>query len=85
MTSLRSLMGIGPMMEKKLNDVGIFSAEELKEIGSKEVYIMIKSRDPKVCAPHLYTLEGAITDTKWNLLPTEVQEDLKKFSKEVVF
>ena len=80
MAELTSLRNIGKEMEKKLKSVGIMTAEELKEIGSKEAFVRLKLHYPSVCAVFLYTLEGAISDTEYNQLPKEVQQDLKDFS-----
>jgi len=80
MTELISLCNVGKELEKKLKSVGITSAEELKEIGSKEAFFKLKMQYPNVCLVHLYTLEGAITDTEYNQLAAEVKQDLKDFS-----
>ena len=80
MGDLSTLRNIGKEIEKKLNFVGITSADELKQIGSKKAFEQIKTHYPNVCLVHLYTLEGAISDTDYNQLPEDVKADLKKFS-----
>ena len=85
MAELTSLMNIGKELDRKLKSVGISTAEELKEIGSKEAFVKLKLLYPSVCAVFLYTLEGAITDTDYNRLPEDVKEDLKAFSKSFSF
>ena len=85
MAELTSLMNIGKELDRKLKSVGISTAEELKEIGSKEAFVKLKLLYPSVCAVFLYTLEGAITDTDYNRLPEAVREDLKAFSKSFSF
>lgn len=77
---LTSLKNIGKEMERKLNSIGINNANDLKKIGSKETYFRLKEQYPEVCLVHLYTLEGAITDTDYNMLSEEVKIDLKEFS-----
>ena len=67
-------------MEKKLKSIGIGSAEELIQTGSREAFFRLKMRFPNVCLVHLYTLEGAITHTDYNQLPEKVRRDLKSFS-----
>ncbi len=52
----------------------------MKKIGSKEAFFQLKTRFPEVCLVHLYTLEGAITDTDFNKLSEETKKDLKEFS-----
>jgi len=80
MPELTSLRNIGKEMEKKLKSVDIMTAEDLIEVGSEEAYVRLKSRYPKVCLVHLYTLEGAISDTEYNHLQEDVKLRLKNFS-----
>lgn len=74
------MMNIGKEMERKLNSVGIYSSTELLSLGSKEAYFRLKMKYPNVCVVHLYVLEGAISDTKYNELPDNVQSKLKDFA-----
>lgn len=83
MTELSSMRNIGKEIEKKLKSVGICSAEELKKLGSKEAYFRLKMRYPNVCLVHLYTLQGAIDNIEYNLLPDEIKRDLKSFSDDL--
>jgi len=80
LAELTSLRNIGNEMEKKLKAVDISTAEELRQVGSKEAFVRLKLRYPSACAVYLYTLEGAISDREYNLLPEEVKQDLKAFS-----
>ncbi len=82
MTELTSMKNIGKELERKLKIIGINSAEDLKKLGSKETFFQLKQRFPEVCLVHLYTLEGAITDTDFNKLSEETKKDLKEFSDE---
>jgi len=79
-SKLSSLRNIGKELEKKLKFIGIETAEELKQAGSKDAFIRIKSYYPNVCLVHLMALEGAISDMEYNHLPDDVQKDLKEFS-----
>ncbi len=80
MAELISMKNIGKELERKLKTIGISSVEDLKRIGSKETFFQLKQRFPEVCLVHLYTLEGAITNTEFNKLSEETKKDLKKFS-----
>ncbi len=82
MTELTFMKNIGKELERKLKIIGIHSAEELKSVGSKEAFFQLKMRFPEVCLVHLYTLEGAITDTDFNKLSEETKKELKGFSDE---
>ena len=82
MTELNKMKYIVNDMMRKLQTIGIKSAEEFKFTGSKEAFFQLKQRFPEVCLVHLYTLEGAITDTNFNELPEETKKDLKAFFDE---
>ena len=79
MAKLTTLKNIGKEMERKLKSVGITTAEELKDIGSKEAFLALKSRYSNLCLVHLYTLEGAVCDIEYNKLPENVKQNLKNF------
>ena len=77
---LTSMMNIGEKLEKRLSAVEIYTAEQLKTIGSKEAFFRLKQHDPSVCTVYLYALEGAISGIEYNQLPEDVKQDLKNFS-----
>lgn len=74
------MMNIGREMARKLTAVGIDSPEKLVETGSKEAFFRLKETYPNVCLVHLYVLEGAISNTEFNNLPTDKKKELKEFS-----
>lgn len=80
MAKLASMRNIGKEMERKLEAIGIGSAEELIQTGSKEAFLRLKVRFPNVCLVHLYTLQGAIDGIEYNRLTDAVKRDLKRFS-----
>lgn len=80
MTELTSMRNIGKEIEKKLKSIDIYSAEELRQMGSKEAYFRLKMKYSNLCLVHLYTLQGAIDNIDFNLLPDKVKCDLKEFS-----
>ena len=80
MSELTSMKNIGKEMARKLCAVGIDSREKLVETGSKEAFVKLKTAFPQVCLVHLYTLEGAISDTEYNCLSEDKKKELKEFS-----
>lgn len=81
--SLTQLPNIGKSLELKLNKCGIYSPEELRELGSKRTFLMISSLDNSgACINMLYALEGAIQDLRWHYLDDEVKKDLLNFFRE---
>lgn len=83
MAELTSLKNIGKEIERKLKTVGINSAEDLKQIGSKEAFFRLKIHYPEVCLVHLYTLQGAVDNIEYNRLPEKTKQELKEFSDEL--
>lgn len=79
MGELSKLPNIGAVVEGQLNQVGITTYEQLKEIGSKQAWLKIQGIDPSACIHRLYSFEGAIRGIKKTQLPADVKEDLKDF------
>lgn len=74
---LSTLKNIGAGIEKKLNEIGIFTKEDLEVIGPAEAYKKIKENNPDKTIPvcyYLYSFEGALTDKHWN----DISEKSKK-------
>lgn len=79
MGELSKLPNIGNVLEQQLNEVGIESFEQLKEIGSKQAWLKIKTIDSSACINRLYALEGAIQGIRYHYLPDEKKSELKEF------
>ncbi len=80
MSELTDMLNIGKEMARKLTAVGVDTAEKLIQIGAKQAFLHLKQEYPNVCLVHLYTLEGAITNTELYCLPEEKKKELKEFS-----
>lgn len=80
MAELTSMRNIGKEMAKKLTAVGIDSAEKLAASGAEQAFVKLKEAYPQVCLVHLYTLEGAIQNTEFNMLSESRKKELKEFS-----
>ncbi len=80
MAELTTMANIGREMARKLKSVGIRSAEELTQAGSKQAFFQLKTLYPQVCLVHLYALEGAIQGVEFNSLSKEQKRDLREFS-----
>lgn len=71
MGELAKLPNIGKIVEEQLNQVGIKTLKQLKEIWSKQAWLYIKAIDKSACINRLYALEGAIQGVKKSELPEE--------------
>lgn len=80
MSNLSKLPNIGNTLEEKLNQVDIFTFEELKNVGSENTIIRIKTINHSgVCLNMLYALEGAIQGIRWHNLAFDRKAELKDF------
>lgn len=77
------MAGLGKTMEKKLHTVGIHSAEELREIGSKQAVFRLKELYPNTCVVILYHLEAAIQGVEIKQLSEACKADLKAYFKQL--
>lgn len=82
MASLLSL-GFGRTMERKLQSVGIGSAEELMDIGSRQAVFRLKERYPGTCVVILYYLEAAIRGVDIKELDRSCKAELKAYFKQL--
>ena len=76
-------LGLGKTMEKKLHSVGIHSAEELIEIGSKQATFRLKELYPNTCVVILYHLESAIRGLEIKQLDDASRAELKAYFKQL--
>ena len=79
MEGLSKLPNIGKEVERQLNKVGIFTYDELKDIGAEQAWLKIEEIDVSACIHRLLALEGAIQGVKKTVLPQERKADLKDF------
>lgn len=79
LTDLRSLRNIGSRSEEWLNRIGIFTVEQLLDLGSVVVYQELKAAFPEeISLNMLYALQGAILDIPWDQLPDRMKNDLRE-------
>lgn len=79
MGELSKLPNIGSTVEEQLNQVGIFTAEDLKSAGAESAWLKIQQIDSSACIHRLLALEGAIRGVKKTMLPEERKAELKEF------
>lgn len=82
MGELAQQPNIGPKVEQQLNEVSIFTLDELRAVGSREAWLRILARAPSACIHRLYSLEGAIRGIRKAELPQDVKDALKAFMKQ---
>ena len=78
---LTELKNIGKKIAGRLNEVGIFSEDELRVVGAAEAHRMIKEKYPNETLPvcyYLYTFEGALCDKHWDDIGEKRKRELKE-------
>ena len=78
---LNELKNIGKTIEKRLNEIEIYTKEDLENTGPVEAFKKIKENNPGKTIPvcyYLYSFEGALTDKQWNDIPQKTKEYLLK-------
>ncbi|MDL2206287.1 TfoX/Sxy family protein [Eubacteriales bacterium OttesenSCG-928-N13] len=82
MSELGALPNVGKVLESSLNQIGIETPEQLREMGVKQAFIRIRAQvDPGACVQMLYGLQGAVDGIPDKLLSSEVKLDLRMFFK----
>ncbi|SEP73543.1 TfoX/Sxy family protein [Nitrosomonas ureae] len=78
--SLTDLKNIGKKIADRLNEVGIFSEDDLQRIGAVEAHRLIREKLPDESLPvcyYLYSFEGALTDKHWEEIGEPRKHQLK--------
>ena len=78
MGELSKLPNIGKELERQLNEVGIMTADELKELGAQQAWLKIRAIDPSACLHRLTALEGAVEGIKKTELSPDKKAELKE-------
>lgn len=74
---LYELKGLGPKSEKCLNEIGIYTFEELKVIGPVRAFIKLhKGASVKPSLNFLYALIGALENRHWAKIAKSEKERL---------
>ena len=77
---LTDLKNIGKKIASRLNEIGVFSEDELWHVGAVDAHQMIKEKYPEETLPvcyYLYSFEGALIDKHWNEIDEEKKKQLK--------
>ena len=78
-----TLRNVGTTTAKQLQAMGIKDDQEMKKIGTEELFFRHFQTQggwkKNMCSCWLYAIEGAITETTWNLIPYQRKQELKKY------
>lgn len=79
--NLKGAKNIGVTIEKRLNEIGVFSLADLAQMTPVKAYQSICKQNPDKTFPvcyYLYSLQGALLDLHWDDLPSELKTELRK-------
>jgi TfoX-like protein len=76
--NLSQLTNIGNQTEKWLNEAGIYTEEELRQVGAVEAWTRIKvARPEQVSLNALYAIYGALEGYRWDEIPEAIKKELR--------
>jgi len=74
---ISKLKGLGPKTEKYLNEIGIFTKDELAEIGAVNAFIKLQKEGcVKPSMNFLYAMVGALENEHWMTIAKSERERL---------
>ena len=76
-SELSALRNLGGKSEQWLNEIGVFSRDDLERLGSVEVYRLLKQRGYPVSLNLVWAIEGALADMDWRELPETLKASLR--------
>lgn len=77
---LTDLKNIGRKIASRLNEIGVYSEDELRSVGAVDAHQRIKENYPEETLPvcyYLFSFEGALTDKHWNEIGEQKKKQLK--------
>ena len=72
------MRNIGPVSRGWLREVGIENLRDLEKVGALDAYRKVRAIQPEASLNLLYALQGALMDTNWQELPTDLLEALRE-------
>lgn len=75
--SLLEMKNIGPQLAHDLMSIGIYSLDDMIDLGSVEIVHKLGISDRSVCYNKLYAIEGAIQGVRWHSLSKQERIRLK--------
>lgn len=85
MNELTDLPNISHTLAKKLNQIGVFTENELHQLGSVGAITKISSLEHgDACINMFYALEGAIQRIRWHELSKEKKDELLYYFRKLI-
>lgn len=78
---VEDLRNIGSTIASRLNEIGVYTEEDLRSLGAIEAHQRIREKYPEKTLPvcyYLYSFDGALEDVHWDDLPESRKKFLRK-------
>jgi TfoX C-terminal domain len=79
---ISQLKNLGPKSETWLNAIGVYTLEDLRDMGAIDSCKALKAHGYNINLNLAYAIEGALRDTHWTKLPDNIRQNLKTSLKE---
>lgn len=76
MARISSMRNLGPVMERRLADVGIGGEADLRATGSVAAFVRLWFLDPRTSLNALHAMEAALLGIPWQDLPRARKAEL---------
>ena len=77
-SEIARLRNLGKVCERWLNGIGVYTRDELREMGAVNAYRLLVLRGYNPTLNLVWGIEGALRDVHWMELPEEVKEALRR-------
>lgn len=85
MNELLKLKNIGEVSAKMLNEIDVFTRDDIVKLGPATIFHILKAQGFNVNLMMVYALEGAITNRHFNDIPHADKERLRKEVENTLF
>lgn len=73
------MKNLGPKSREWLASIGVYTLEDVANLGVVETYKLVKAAYPEqVTLNMLWGLQAALLGIRWDELPTDIKEQLRK-------
>ena len=77
-TSVESIINLGPKSTEWLNEIGVFTWDDIDRIGVMEVFVRLKRINPKISLNMLWALYMGHQGKHWMEISEREKQQLKK-------
>jgi len=80
MSHLTKLKNIGKTLTARLEEIGVHTPQDLKQLGAPEAHRRIQQQHPDTKLPvcyYLYSLEGVLQEKDWREFTDEEKEKMR--------